>query len=74
VTNDNYANGSATSSHGNMEHSTNSDGSINLAPIDVISTSLPAGYEWIGDLPDYTYEAFTYTNIGGMYDVGVSVL
>ena len=26
--------------------------------------------DWGGDLPDYTYEAFTYTNIGGMYDVG----
>jgi len=43
---------------------------ITLAPIVVYSTTpFPKGYEWIGDLPEYAYEGFTYTNIGGVIDV-----
>ena len=72
VTNDNFANGAGTDAYshtgGNDSYSENSDGEITLAPITI--TALPQGYDWIEDLPSYTYEAFTYTNVGGVIDVG----
>jgi len=72
VTNDNYASGAASGSYANTVTSTTtySNGEYTLAPITVTATSFPKGYEWIGDLPDYAYTAFTYTNIGGVVDVG----
>jgi RHS repeat-associated protein len=70
VTNDNFANGTATGSYDNMggDTYTESNGEIILAPITV--TPLPQSYAWIEDLPNYAYEVATYTNVGGVIDVG----
>ena len=69
--NSKYANGAGTRSYGNTEaaSTTNSNGEVTLRPIVVTATSLPKGYEWIGDLPSYAYTAFTFTSVGGVYDV-----
>ena len=72
MTNDGFANGASTTSHSNTQVPTTSY-SISL------SASNSGGYESMietfgieySTYLAYTYEAFTYTNIGGMYDVGL---
>jgi len=77
VTNDNYASGTMTSSYDNMSGgipttsggipvlTVTPSGSGGIGYQSVIDT---LGYEYSNYLA-YTYEAFTYTNIGGVVDV-----
>ena len=78
MTNDGYANGTSTSSYVNNQTIPTSGGvpvltvsvSGNNDGIHYQSAIETFGVEYSNYLA-YTYEAFTYTNIGGMVDVGV---
>jgi hypothetical protein len=85
VTNDNYANGTSTGASVNNDEKPTSDdnmaitlnasgaevnlGTIEVTPVTYSSITETFGAEYSTYLA-YTYEAFTYTNIGGVYDVG----
>jgi len=71
VTNDNFANGTATDSYDGMGGDVDyNDVDAHITITHSVSISASQNYNFLDNLPSYAYEALTYTNVGGVIDVG----